>query len=135
MPRQILKQRTDGYYKCKYKGKQFYGRTQMEALRERDAYIANEMNGTNPDMMKTRFIDYGREWVSVYRTSCALPQQKQYLSMIEYANDFFTNDCLTDITPMDMQKLSNSLNGYSGSHINKFLHTVFCNPKMQKVAE
>ena len=32
MPRQTLKQRPDGRYACKYKGKFFYGATQTEAL-------------------------------------------------------------------------------------------------------
>lgn len=42
MPRAVkqhLVQRADGRYRCKYKGKEFYGNTEQEALDARDAYI------------------------------------------------------------------------------------------------
>lgn len=35
MPRQKLTQRTDGYFKVKYHDKQFYGKTQAEAMKAR----------------------------------------------------------------------------------------------------
>lgn len=46
MPRQKLTQRTDGYFKVKYHDKQFYGKTQAEAMKARDAYQAERANGT-----------------------------------------------------------------------------------------
>ena len=39
MPRQKLTKRADGTYRCKYHGKEFYGKTQAEAFKARDAYI------------------------------------------------------------------------------------------------
>ena len=42
MPRQTLKQRPDGRFRCKYKGLEFYGSTQSEALAAREAKKAAE---------------------------------------------------------------------------------------------
>ena len=38
MPRQKLTQRSDGYFRVKYHGKEFYGKTQAEAMKARDDY-------------------------------------------------------------------------------------------------
>ena len=38
MPRQTLKQRSDGRYRVKYKGREFYGNTQSEALEKREVF-------------------------------------------------------------------------------------------------
>lgn len=46
MPRQKLTQRTDGYFKVKYHDKQFYGKTQAEAMKARDAYKQKEQMGS-----------------------------------------------------------------------------------------
>ena len=48
MPRQTLKQRPDGRYACKYKGKFFYGATQTEALAAREEYKRQEKSGLRP---------------------------------------------------------------------------------------
>lgn len=40
MPKAQLKQRPDGNYVARYHNKYFYGKTQSEVMRKREAYIA-----------------------------------------------------------------------------------------------
>lgn len=39
MTRQKLTKRADGRYVCRYDGQTFYGKTETEALKKREAYI------------------------------------------------------------------------------------------------
>ena len=83
MPRQTLTKREDGRYKCKYGSKQFYGRTQAEALKKRDAWILAEQAGLNHQADGISFREYALNWVRVYRADAGAPQQKQYMNMME----------------------------------------------------
>jgi hypothetical protein len=62
MPRQKLTQRTDGYFKVKYHDKQFYGKTQAEAMKARDAYKQKEQMGLSHDLEGITFLDYALNW-------------------------------------------------------------------------
>ena len=73
MPRQTLKQRPDGRYACKYKGKFFYGSTQSEALAAREAYKRNEKTGLVEKPVT--LIEYAAQWLPVHRLSLLHPQQ------------------------------------------------------------
>ena len=52
MPRQSLKQRSDGRYACVYKGTFFYGATQSEALAKREAYKLELARGLRKEMLR-----------------------------------------------------------------------------------
>ena len=65
MPRQTLKQRKDGRYKCVYKGRQFYGGTQSEALAARDEFKRQEGRKKPPEPVT--FLIYSIRWVSTYK--------------------------------------------------------------------
>ena len=121
MARTKLTQRNDGRYKTVYKGKQFYGKTQKEAIKKRDEYIANERAGLKLD--ETSLVDYGLKWLGVYRTQCNSRQLKQYENMIRFTGERLDKPlCL--ITATDLQSVVNSLSVYSASHIDKFLTTL-----------
>lgn len=124
MPRMKLTKRSDGYFKVKYKGKQFYGRTQAEANAKRDEYIAREKAGQDHEYDKATFLGYALNWVKVYRADCSRPQQKQYLTMMTFAADTIPQKLLKDITSSDVQVLCNRLNAYSVSHAGKFMTTL-----------
>ena len=85
MPRQTLIPRQDGRYSCKYSDKYFYGKTPAEALHKRDEYIKECTRGYDPDYNRIPFLDYGLEWLNVYRTGCNRKMRQQYKNMIEYA--------------------------------------------------
>lgn len=77
MPCQKLTKRADGYFKVKYHGKQFYGKTQAEAIRQRDAYKMQEQMGLSHDLDGVTFQEYGLNWLQTYRTTCGTALQKQ----------------------------------------------------------
>lgn len=124
MPRQTLTKREDGRYKCKYGSKQFYGRTQAEALKKRDAWILAEQAGLNHQADGTSFREYALNWVRVYRADAGAPQQKQYMNMMEAFADHLPKKAMKDITATDIQSFCNLLTTYSNSYISKFMTTL-----------
>lgn len=124
MPRSKLTKRLDGYYKCKYHGKQFYGRTQAEAFRMRDEYIEAEKAGIDHTKCDTSFLEFSLQWISLFRTDCNQSQRNQYIGMIEYSNKILQKEKLIDITAFDLQYLMNTLSVYSVSYINKLMNTL-----------
>ena len=123
MPR--IKKRNDGYFKVKYHDKQFYGKTQAEAMKKRDEYVAQEKNGLNHTFDGTVFLDYGLNWVATYHADCGKPQQKQYENAVRYAAEVlerrFHKVMLNEINMDDMQNIVKSLNVYSSSYVSKFM--------------
>lgn len=124
MPRQQLIQRADGRYTCKYGDKFFYGKTPTEALRKRDDYVKEYEIGYSPDLSETPFLEYGLAWLDVYRASSNKRLRRQYETMIEYAALVLKKKYLRVITATDIQRLFNTLDGYSQSHISKFCSTI-----------
>ena len=74
MPRSKLKQRTDGRFRCWYKGKQFYGATMKEAYQKRDAYKMQIELGVNPERITVRV--YGEYWLPI--ATGTLAEQSRY---------------------------------------------------------
>ena len=124
MPRQTLTKRADGRYACKYEGHFFYGKTANEAFRKRDDYVRMQERGYNMGLIDTSFAEYGETWLDTYRTKCNPMQHQQYQSFIDYASEHFGKKMLRSITATDVQRLYNTLAGYSQSHINKFASTI-----------
>ena len=124
MPRQKLIARQDGRYACKHEDKYFYGKTPAEALKKRDEYIKECTRGYDPDYNQITFIDYGLEWVNVYRTECNKKMQQQYKKMIEYAAAAIPKRTVRSINATDIQRLYNTLIGRSQSYISKFRSTI-----------
>lgn len=124
MPRQTLTKRADGRYACKYEGHFFYGKTANEAFRKRDDYVRMQERGYNMGLIDTSFAEYGETWLDTYRTKCNPMQHRQYQSFIDYASEHFGKKMLRSITATDVQRLYNTLAGYSQSHINKFTSTI-----------
>lgn len=120
MPRQKLTQRTDGYFKVKYHDKQFYGKTQAEAMKARDAYKQKEQMGLSHDLEGITFLDYALNWLEIYRSDCSVPLQKQYASMIRFAADHTRKRFICDINANDLQAIFNKLSCYSSSYVSKF---------------
>ena len=120
MPRQKLTQRTDGYFKVKYHDKQFYGKTQAEAMKARDAYKQKEQMGLSHDLEGITFLDYALNWLEIYRSDCSVPLQKQYANMIRFAADHTRKRFICDINANDLQAIFNKLSCYSSSYVSKF---------------
>ncbi len=124
MPRQILTKREDGRFKCKFQGKQFYGKSQAEAMRKRNEWVQLTNVGYNHNTENTVFADYAEKWIIVYRSDCSPAQRRQYLGMMEFAAEHIGKYYIKDITAMDIQAVCNMLTGYSVSYVNKFMTTL-----------
>ena len=124
MPRQQLSARADGRFRCKYNDRYFYGKTSAEALRKRDEYIRENTLGYDPDQSEKRFLEYGLEWLEVYRTECNPRQRRQYTNIIETAAQVLNKQFIRQITATDIQRLFNSQQVMSNSHISKFCTTI-----------
>ena len=69
MPRQTLKQRSDGRYRVKYKGREFYGNTQSEALEKREVFKQELARGLRANALGITFLDPPiRQIVQIRRT-------------------------------------------------------------------
>ena len=120
MPRQKLTQRSDGYFRVKYHGKEFYGKTQAEAMKARDDYKQKEQMGLSHDLEGITFLEYSLNWLEIYRSDCSIPLQKQYAGMIRFAAEHMRKKFICDITVNDLQAIFNKLKVYSSSYVSKF---------------
>ena len=124
MPRQKLNKRADGRYACKFDGRFFYGKSAAEAMRKRDEYIHECEQGFNPHFADITLYEYGMDWLDAYRSKCNPSQRRQYETFIEYAASHIRAKLVWDVTATDVQRLFNTLDGYSQSHITKFTSTI-----------
>lgn len=128
MPRQKLTKRANGRYACKYDNRFFYGKTTAEALRKRDEYASQQQQGYNMRLADVILEEYGMTWLDTYHTECNR-MQRQYENFIHYAVRHMRAKLVRDVTATDVQRLFNTLDGYSQSHINKFsstIRSIFC---------
>ena len=107
MPRQSIIQRADGRYQCKYGNKYFYGKTQTEAIKKRDAWILEEKKGLDHEKDGLSFQEYALEWIEVFRARTNKPQQKQYINMMEAFSQQLNRKYMRQITSMDIQRICN----------------------------
>lgn len=121
MPRQQLKQRSDGYFRVKYHGKQFYGKTQKEAFRKRDEYKVQEVTCLAPNAREITFLSFGLEWVASYHHQAGKTLRKQLSGMVEFAAENLQSKRVVEISVSDLQRVCDSLSGYSSSHVRKFM--------------
>ncbi len=117
MPRQTLKQRPDGRYVCKYKGKSFYGVTQSEALAARDAYKRQEAAGITAGPITVG--EYTAAWLPIHRASVATKTYNDYAKQLEVLISALGPRQLRDVTPSDIKSVYNHYLGYSESTIHR----------------
>ena len=85
MPRQTLKQRSDGRYRVKYKGREFYGNTQSEALEKREVFKQELARGLRANALGITFLDYSSQWLPAYKANCADKTYNDYVRIINHA--------------------------------------------------
>lgn len=94
-----LKQRKDGRYRVKYKGKEFYGATEDEAYERMDSY-ANEY-----DFIPKTTIEYAIPWLQ--RTFPAV-KDSTYTGLaihLQHLIDSIGHKLLSEITPSDVKQV------------------------------
>ena len=121
-----LKQRPDGYFCAWYKGKQFLGKTEPEAISKRDTYKYECEHGIEQVSPKSVF-DYASEWLPVAKAGVSVSTYNQYATIMEKLTDNLGDKLLSAISPMDINKLWSVFVGKSQSYISKatFLYRSF----------
>ncbi len=120
MPRQTLKQRPDGRYACKYKGKFFYGATQTEALAAREAYKRLEESGIRAGPVTVG--EYAAKWLPIHKASVSKRTYNDYAKQVETLCSYIGDMPLRDVTPSDIKKVFNHYLGRSESNVSRAQH-------------
>lgn len=128
MPRikkERLKKRSDGRYKCKYHGKQFYGSTMEEAIAKRDKYkrleVAGEYKRQNPTVS-----EYIEHWLPLHKADVSPKTYSDYKKQLQALADAVGADTyLRALSVDDAAKVWVHYRGYSASTIHraKMLYT------------
>ena len=124
LPRQTLKQRPDGRYACRYKGKFFYGATQSEALAAREAYKRMEEQGLRKESQEITLSAYVARWLPAYHAEASAKQYNQYAKIVDRLCENLGSRKMSDITATDIQTFFSGLIGLSDSYIKKHKSTV-----------
>ena len=116
--RQKLKQRSDGRYKCKYHGIQFYGSTPEEALAAREEYkrqeAAGEYKRENPTV-----TDYAEKWLPLHKSDVSDKCYNDYKKQLAALTDTLGDIKIKDITVDDAAAVWRHFDGYSASTIKR----------------
>ena len=118
MPRQkkpALKKRSDGRYKCKYHGKQFYGSSPEEAVARMEEYKRLEQTGLTK---KATVTDYALPWLVRTYPSVA-PSTKTGLAIhLQHLVDEIGNKQISEVVPSDIKGVySKQYPGVSNSYL------------------
>lgn len=115
----LLTVRSDGRYRCKYKDKYFYGRTQTEALRARDNYRDMLKAGLNPETSGTTVREYSASWLPTHKAGIKKQTYNTYASYIDRINDLIGDKPVSQVVPSDIKSVYNDFLGMSDSTVKK----------------
>lgn len=122
MPRRILMKRSDGYFRAWAHGKQFYAKTQKEAIRKADAYSEKLRMTMSPNAHDIMFLPFAEQRIDAYYARAGVTLRRQYHSMMKFVAKNLTHQRMVEITADELQMICNALTGYSGSHVHKFMN-------------
>lgn len=118
MPRKALKQRPDGRYACKYKGRFFYGATSKEAYAARDEYIRQEAAG---QLLRHELTvqEYALRWLPLHKGNVSVKCYNDYAKQLEALFPFIGSIPLSQVTVDDAASVWQHFSGYSASTIHR----------------
>lgn len=112
--RQHLVQRADGRYRCKYKGKEFYGSTEPEALKARQDYIDSLQTGFTPTLVS----DYALPWLKRTYPTVKNSTYAGLATHLQHLMDAIGNKQLTEVVASDIKQVySDYYAGLSNTYI------------------
>lgn len=120
-----LKQRSDGYYCAWYKGKQFLGKTEQEAIRKREDYRYECEHGIDkPEPIE--IITLVEQWMSA-KAGIDRRTYNQYATIMEKMTDIIGDKLVSAVSIADIKKVWKQFDGLSQSYISKarFLYKGF----------
>ena len=117
MPRkkkETLKKRSDGRYRCKYHGLQFYGDSPDAALDARDEYIANQKKG----FQRQTITEYGLPWLKRTYPEVANSTYTGLAIHLQHLIDEIGDKYLDQVVPSDIKQVySVQYKGRSNSYL------------------
>lgn len=122
MPRQkkqVLKQRADGRYCCKYHGIQFMGNSSDEALELRAEYIRQEKAGELAQMSAPTVGEYVREWLPLHKAGVSDKCYNDYAKQLEALLPVIGDKRLSEVTVDDAARVWLHFRGYSASTVHR----------------
>ena len=119
MPRQTLKKRKDGRYRCKLGNKYFYGATPTEALRARAAYERMLEAGMRAEAEGLTVEQYALEWLPLHKAGVNNRTYNAYASYLEKLIAEIGHMLVKNVSVDDAKAVYIQYDGYSNSTIKK----------------
>lgn len=122
MPRQkkqILKQRKDGRYCCKYHGIQFMGDSSDEALALRDEYKRQEAAGEVAYTNGPTVAEYVLKWLPLHKAGVSDKCYNDYAKQLEALLPIMGDKRLSEVTVDDAAAVWHHYQGYSASTVHR----------------
>lgn len=102
--KQHLARRADGRYRCIYKGIEFYGKTEDEALKARDDYKRREAMGLF-DKEHPTVSEYGNKWLPVNRPTASKATYRGLAIHLEKLLRRIGDTLVEDVKPSDIKEV------------------------------
>lgn len=122
MPRpkkQVLKQRADGRYCCKYHGIQFMGSSSEEALALRDEYKRQEASGDLTQLTGPTVSEYALKWLPLHKAGVSDKCYNDYAKQLEALFPVIGSKRLSEVTVDDAAAIWRHFQGYSASTVHR----------------
>lgn len=116
-----LKQRSDGYYRAWYKGKQFLGTTEAEAKAKRDEYKYECEHGIERAEPITLF-DFISKWLPVAKANVTRNTYNAYAHIFEILTDICGEKQISAVKPSDIKLAWKQMIGKSQAYISTAHH-------------
>ena len=128
-----LKQRSDGYYRAWYKGKQFLGKTIAEAEAKRNEYKYECEHGIE-QLKQITLFNYIEQWLPVAKANVTKHTYNHYAHIFEILIDICGDKQISAVMPSDIKKAWVQMSDVSQSYINKarYLYTDLFNSAIEE---
>lgn len=124
MPREKLKQRADGRFRCKYDGQYFYGRTQGEAIATREEYKKLKQTGLRMESAGVTIREYATSWATIHKADVSSKTYNGYVCQLEKFIRVIGDKRMKEVTASDIKLAYNSVSELSASSIHLFSVTI-----------
>lgn len=115
--KQHLTRRADGRYRCTYKGVQFMGATEQEALAKREQYIRQAERGLT--QRAPTVGDFAQIWLPLYKGGVSVRTYNDYASQLDALVRQIGSKRIPDVTVTDAKRVYAHFAGYSQSTIHR----------------
>ena len=124
MPKGTLVARADGRFRCKYKGKCFYGKTQAEAYANREHYIDLLKQGLKAEAEGITVREYSGKWLPTHKAGVARRTYNAYANHLDAMNSVIGDKAIITVVPSDIMQVYGLYLSKSESSVHKLKNTM-----------